>query len=245
MINLRKLILLLFVAACVGFADARTYLVAAGIEDYTGFPQKVDNLPNTCKDAKGIKDVYDKNKATTSLLLNRQASKAGILSAVRNVLGQAGPDDIVVFFFSGHGLKGGICAYDGLLFYDDLIAELAKSRSKNKMMFIHSCHSGSIRSTEAARGDSSEKSVQGANVMLFMSSRGNEYSWTNTFKEYSYFTDYLQRALKGKADVNRDRTITAKELFNYVTEGVKKSTQNKQHPVMWGNFSDDMPVITW
>ena len=60
-----------------------------------------------------------------------------------------------------------------------------------------------------------------------------------------YFTTYLQRGLRGGADANRDRIITAKELFNYVHAGVVKLSNNKQHPVMWGKFSDDMPVMIW
>lgn len=245
MAYIKRILLLIVAAVAINCAQARVYLVSAGIEDYSRFPQKgVNDLPNTCKDARGIKYVYDKNKAVTSLLLNSQASKAGIINAVTNTFSKAGPDDIVVFFFSGHGLPGGICASDGLLFYDDLIAAMAKSQSKNKMMFIHSCHSGSIR-TEANRGNKSVKSAQDGNVLLFLSSRGNEYSWTNSLKEFSYFTDYLQRALRGKADVNRDRVITAKELYEYVTKGVTKATGNEQHPVMWGKFSDDMPVMVW
>ena len=44
---------------------------------------------------------------------------------------------------------------------------------------------------------------------------------------------------------NRDRTITAKELFKFVSDNVRALSKNKQHPVMWGHFSDDMPVIQW
>ena len=55
----------------------------------------------------------------------------------------------------------------------------------------------------------------------------------------------LVRALKGGADVNRDRVITAKELFSAVSKGVKELSDNRQHPVMWGNFPDDMPVMVW
>ena len=60
-----------------------------------------------------------------------------------------------------------------------------------------------------------------------------------------FFTACLLRALKGGADVDRNRVITAKELFNAVSKGVKKLSRDSQHPVMWGNFSDDMPIMVW
>jgi uncharacterized caspase-like protein len=60
-----------------------------------------------------------------------------------------------------------------------------------------------------------------------------------------FFTYALQHGLRGGADKNRDRIITAKELFDYVSEKVKKNSGNRQHPVMWGKFSDDMPVMKW
>ena len=56
---------------------------------------------------------------------------------------------------------------------------------------------------------------------------------------------YLQKGLRGNADANRDRTITAKELFDFVSEGVIKISNGKQHPVMWGKFPDNMPVMVW
>ena len=243
--NLKKIIVSMILAlAFFGFADAKIYLVSVGIEDYSRFPERIPNLPNMCTDARGIQNVYKANKATTALLVNKQATRNGILNSVSKMFGKAGPNDIVVFFFSGHGLPGGICASDGLLFYDDLIKAMAKSKSKNKMMFIHSCHSGSIR-VEAEKGNNSVKSVQDGNVMLLLSARGNQYSWTNSLNTYSYFTDYLQKALKGLADKNKDRKVTARELYEYVVDGVTKATRNQQHPVMWGRFSDDMPVMVW
>src|SRR6266542_6110298 len=40
-----------------------------------------------------------------SLLVNDQATRAGILSAFDALVSDTGPDDIVVFHFSGHGSR--------------------------------------------------------------------------------------------------------------------------------------------
>ena len=81
--------------------------------------------------------------------------------------------------------------------------------------------------------------------MLFLSSRSNESSLEIPSMKNGFFTTYLQRGLRGNADANRDRTITAKELFDFVSTNVIKISKEKQHPVMWGKFSDDMPVMVW
>ena len=60
-----------------------------------------------------------------------------------------------------------------------------------------------------------------------------------------YFTTCLTRCLKGGADEDRNRVITARELFVAVSRGVKTLSDVRQHPVMWGNFKDTMPVMVW
>lgn len=81
--------------------------------------------------------------------------------------------------------------------------------------------------------------------MLFLSSRGNETSIERRDMKNGFFTSCLQKGLRGGADVNRDRVITAKELFSYVSRNVKLLSNDKQHPVMWGKFSDNMVVMKW
>mgnify|MGYP002417038538 FL=1 len=83
--------------------------------------------------------------------------------------------------------------------------------------------------------------------MLLLSSRSNEYSLESRSDKIKngYFTAVLQRALRGAADKDRNRIITAKELFDYVSTRVKEVTNDEQHPVMWGKFSDSMPVMRW
>jgi uncharacterized caspase-like protein len=153
-------------------------------------------------------------------------------------------DDIVVFFFSGHGYPGGFCAYDGNLGYDKVRKAMSKSKSKNKMMFIDACRSGGMRvNTNSVQ--SAITSAQKANVLMFLSSRNDENSIERPNMQNGLFTTYLQKGLKGKADENHDRVITAKELYRFVHDGVSKSSGNKQHPVMWGNFKDNMAVLKW
>lgn len=226
-------------------ANARVYLVSVGIADYSGFPSKISNLRLTTKDAETMVDLYSKNTSVDySLLLNEKATRDRIVRAIEKVFNQASEDDLVVFFFSGHGYPGGFCAYDGNIGYDEIRKAMAKSKSKNKMMFADACRSGGMRVDETAAQETIT-AAKNANVMLFLSSRNNENSIERKGMQNGFFTTYLQRGLKGNADADRNRIITAKELFDFVHSGVTQISGGKQHPVMWGNFSDDMTVMKW
>ena len=61
----------------------------------------------------------------------------------------------------------------------------------------------------------------------------------------SLFTIFLERGLRGGADKNRDRIITAREIFDFVHDGVSKASKETQHPVMWGKFDNNMAIINW
>ena len=241
--RLKRILFLSLIALLIPtFTYAKVFLVSVGITDYPGTSADL-SLP--AKDAQTITWLYSKN---TSLqycqLLNENATKAKIIAAMNKVYSMAGPNDIVVFFYSGHGYPGGFCAYDGDLEYQAIRTSMAKSKSKNKMIFADACFAGKIRTNGTSSGNE-VSAAKRSNVMLFLSSRSNETSIERRDMQNGFFTTYLQKGLRGGADVNRDRIITAKELFNYVHENVVKISKGKQHPVMWGKFSDNMPIMVW
>lgn len=223
-------------------ADAKVFLVSVGIADYPGSSMDL-SLP--AQDAKTITWIYSKNsKMQYCLLLDEDAKQRNVIAAMNKVFGMAGENDIVVFFFSGHGYGGGFCAYDGNITYDDIRKAMSNSKCRNKMIFADACFSGKIR-TEGQSSVSAVANAKKANVMLFLSSRSDEVSMENPSMTNGFFTTYLQKGLRGGADVNKDRIITAKELFLYVYGNVVQISNGTQHPVMWGKFSDNMPVMKW
>ncbi len=237
---MNRIILTLIIALLMPFTtNAKIYLVSAGITDYPGTDMDLHVCAN---DARCIKQLYDKNSAVESIvLLNKQATKENIISSMRSLFKKASARDIVVFYYSGHGVAGGLQTYNGILTYQRIRNAYSESNSKNKMMFIDACFAGDIRRNKR---DTSAQSKQ-SNVMLFLSSRGTETSLEDPKLPNSIFTYSLINGLKGLADVNRDRTVTAKELFDYVSADVQRRSNREQHPVMWGNFSKTMPVMVW
>lgn len=240
----RTILSVILLSSCV-IANARTYLVSVGIADYSGYPYKINNLNLTTKDAQTIVDLYSRNTSVDyTLLLNEKATKNRIIRAMKKVYSKAKENDIVVFFFSGHGYPGGFCAYDGNVNYSEIRTVMSKNRSRNKMMFIDACRSGGMRVDEASE-QHAITAAKNANIMLFLSSRNNENSIERNGMSNGFFTHYLQKGLRGNADVNRNRIITAKELYTFVHNGVVQLSKGMQHPVMWGNFSDNMIVMKW
>lgn len=236
-----KSLLLSVLLLCASLtAEAKIYLVSVGISDYPGTKNDL-RLPHN--DAATMQWLYNENKqAVTKLLMNDKATVASVKSAIRSMAAKATANDIFVFFFSGHGVKGGFVCYDGYLTYPELASLMSACRSNNKMIFADACFSGAIRDNA---GVSSDYKSWNNNIMLFMSCRSNEVSIETPRMTNGFFTYALQHGLRGGADKNRDRIITAKELFNYVSAKVKQSSGNKQHPVMWGRFPDTMPVMRW
>lgn len=235
--------ILLIVLASLTFTaqevSAKVLLVAVGIGDY---PKPINPLNLPTKDAIAMKTLIDKNgDSGTAILLDKEATKSAILSEIHARFDHASTDDIIIFFFSGHGYKGGFVAYDGELPYSLIREAMGSSKCKNKMIFADACFSGKMR--QGKRQVKEENSD--SNVMLFLSSRDNETSIERRDMTNGFFTVCLKDGLSGKADANRDRIITAKEIFDFVSKNVKKLSKDKQHPVMWGNFSSNMPVIRW
>ena len=230
-------ILLLFLTL-VCSVKARNFIVCVGIADYPGTKS---DLKISNQDAVTMKTLYDKNgNSETDILTNSKATKANILDAIGEMFAKATSDDAIILFFSGHGVPGGFVCYDGLLKYEAIISVMKKSDAKSKIVFADACYAGKARSNNRHSHKQSEE-----NLMFFLSSRTKEQSQERRNWRNSLFTAFLEKGLRGGADNNRDRTITARELFDFVSKGVAETSQQKQHPVMWGKFDDNMPLMVW
>lgn len=224
---------------CTPLCAQNIYLLSVGISDYWGDGNDL-NLPEN--DARTVSYVYEQcGNATVETLLNSSASCENVKNRMTALFSKAGKNDIVVLFFSGHGSPSGFAAYDGVLEYGEIREIFSECKSVNKMVFADACFSGKLR----VPGNSTPARGKQQNVMFFLSSRNDEMSIEAPMMKNGFFTAFLERGLRGGADNDRNRIITAKELFDFVSKGVKEISGDKQHPVMWGNFSNSMPVIKW
>jgi len=236
----RKLTILLVCFACTFPAWAKTYVLCVGIADYPGTR---NDLAACVSDVLAVKDVFQKSNANAYSITNKQATVKNVCKYMRIVFGKAKANDVVVLYFSGHGTKGALCCYDDLLYYQTIFNVMKQCKAQNKIVLADACFTGKMRNDKPRTG----RNYSNLNLMLFLSSRDTETSWEG-INRHGFFTYYLLEGLKGYADTNRDRTITAKELYDYVHPKVVAKARKigkKQHPVAWGNFSKNMPVIKW
>lgn len=243
----RSILTSLFVSCLLLIAStlsAKVYVVSVGISNYKEIPSLV--LPE--KDAKAVHELYKKQTKDVILLTGKYATKARIKKSLSDQFSRATENDVIVFFFSGHGYQGGICPYDisekdlnSGLSYKEIKAILKLSKAKNKIIIADACFSGGLRGGAASdSGNDNDNSV-----ILFLSSRSGETSGENPIMTNGFFTQALVRGLKGGADTNRDKRISAKEIFTFVSQKVKEQSKDKQHPVMWGNFDDGFVLMDW
>lgn len=238
------LALALAAAAATGLQAQTTYVVAVGLGHYDNGE---GTLPCSQNDARDIATFYhDRGNADVFLLIDKNATRDHILRVLRNKFSQATEQDEIIFCYSGHGFDGGLSCYDtkSVIYCNEVQEIMQKSKAARKMMFLMACHSGSFKNRynkEKGKGYNSNDRP----ILLYMSSRPDEYSWERTSMRNSYFYHYLLKALRGGADANGDNAVTARELFNFVNAGVQSITNDKQHPQMYGRFPDDLVIVRY
>lgn len=244
-----KRFLLIFLLLCFSSLKSeaqKLYVVSIGIADYRD-PQ-MNDLRWTEADVASFNKVMRKHTNEVYTLVGRNATHANTLVTIQNVFAKTSPKDAVILFFSGHGYPGGFCCYDmgkntGGLSYVEIASLFRQCKAKCKMIFADACFSGGLR--KGKKQSTSPDAIRNGDVMFFLSSRTNEMSQEMVGGPNGQFTRFLVRGLGGGADVNRDKIVTAKELYDFVHEGVTKATANKQHPVMWGRFNNTMTILDW
>lgn len=243
---MKQIMIIITVVLCALDVSARTFVLITGVSNYQDSQM---NLSQTTKDAKEFMKVIETQTKDITLLTSRYANKENILSKLTAICNRAQKDDRIIFFYSGHGMRGGMYVYDDVIYYDELIELLAQSAAKEKICFIDACHAGSLgNGVFAQKGDELWiKSVTNKKgTAFFVACRGDEYSVESFKLGAGYFTQALIKGMRGKADDNQDREITIMELFKYIYKDVTTRTKKKQHPqliaprAMYGNV-----VMTW
>ena len=189
------------------------------------------------------------------LLVESQATRESILAALRQQMLRADENDVVFFYFSGHGIPGSFLPidYDGYnnqILHSEVRDLLQQSRAKHKICIADACYSGSIMARKDGSLDNAqlaqkfygafEKATGG--VALLMSSKSEEYSLEDQGLRSGVFSYYLIKGLKGIADLDHDKIVTVQELYNYVGKAVRDYTGGVQNPVLTGEYNPRMPV---
>lgn len=187
------------------------------------------------------------------VLIDEEATRDNVLGTMNELFSMAGPNDLIIFYFSGHGLNGSFLPidFDGFnnkIAHEEIAASFNKSKARFKLCLADACHSGSLIAMRSAEPEpalvqfytSLAKSVSG--TALLMSSKADETSLESAGLRQGVFSHFLIRGLKGEADANQDKVVTVQELFDFINEKVRSYTGNRQSPVIKGTYDPKMPV---
>lgn len=187
------------------------------------------------------------------ILIDEEASRENIIGNVTEIFNKAGANDLVIFYFSGHGLNGSFLpidfdGYNNKINHEEIAGLFNKCKAKYKLCLADACHSGSLFAMRSGEGEpalaqyyqSLSKSVAG--TALIMSSKAEETSLESAGLRQGVFSHFLIRGLKGEADKNKDKIVSVQELYDFIYDNVRTYTGNRQSPVIKGTYDPAMPV---
>jgi len=192
------------------------------------------------------------------MLIDEEATRENIKKAMNDLFMNADEDDLILMYYSGHGLKDCFLPIDfdrvsNKLYHSEINEILRRSPAKYKLCIADACHSGGL----AAKGDNPNNlftdeqlinsyydnlAKSNAGTALILSSKMEEISLESSGLRQGVFSHFLIRGLEGEADRNRDKIVTVSELFDFISTNVKSYTANRQSPIIRGKFDRRMTV---
>lgn len=232
-------------------------LFAVGVGDYPA-ASDLTKLRFSAKDASDFtRTVENANlEDYTSLLkhvyIDNDATRKNLNSGLRQLLNEASQGDVVMFYFSGHGVQDGSETYfmtidasqdapsDGISFAD-LKNNMRKltDRQVKVVAFMDACHAGAMVGAKGAAPKLTELNVE--NVIEFYSSTQGEESAEDEKLQNGVFTAALVSGLNGAA-ANKDGYITVNTLRTYITDYVREHNK-KQTPMFKGVDAGDITLF--
>jgi hypothetical protein len=205
----------------------------------------ITKLPYTILDAEFISEALNTHgfpKTDRLFLLEGEKpepTKANLEKELRIFLHEkCSPEDTVVIYFSGHGVvsdgqvnkivPSDFNAEDldgSSISVNDLRKLLGQCEAKAKFLLLDCCHAGGETSITPI-GTMKNLPLEDALDVITLASCGpNEKSHYWKDKNLSLFSYYLGEALRGEADADRNQTITADELFEYLYDNVSRTAE--------------------
>jgi WD40 repeat protein len=227
-------------------------VVSVGINEY---PNKDLRLKFAVKDAGEVAAAFHDDcagranvfgDAPVVELLDREATRAGVLKALQDVRKQAKTGDLVVVYFAGHGITQDKDFY--LLTVDADVNRPAKTALSGKelrkqladipcqvLLILDACHSAAgIKAFKSAADEAArELSDDECGVAVLCAAMGTEYAEEKDGN--GLFTKALVEALRRTRDVpynHHDHRQYVHHLHAYVLEEVQAASDDRQHPFL-------------
>src|SRR5512146_3424028 len=176
------------------------------------------------------------------VLVNELSST--VMEAIDDFFDGKKPDDLLVLYFSGHGVRDEYGALylafkntlrmrlRGTAIKSDYIREsMDQSRSKRQVVVLDCCNSGAFpQGTKAELGGpmGMASALQGYGRFVLMASDTTQFAWEGDRvigeAKDSLFTHFLVKGLEGEADRDADGRISVDDLYDYAYEEIAKVT---------------------
>lgn len=232
-------ILLLFISHGIYSQSPRIWVVAVGI----GHSQSLPKLQAPVKQANTFSNLYTHYQLIDKPILpltDADATRKAILHTLTETFtnkDKVNTDDLVIFYFSGHGMsvgdKIGICPYDyfdqeQLIHEDTIISIMNKSPAKHKVCFIEACKSDMSKPAPTMNIGGIPERIPGKRVNVYtLSSQDKKHFQalrSNTPPGFVYLTS--TKVGKRSYEFPRIGGVFSHFLF----EGMKgKADMNKDH----------------
>jgi len=253
-------------------ATSDMYIVAVGINSYKNSNY---NLKYCVPDAQVmISTISEKGKSIfrnihLQTVFDEQATSAGIESALSRIEQSARPEDVFVFYYSGHGVMSEedsdfyFVPYDvteiygeGMLKDKGLSAKQLRDisqriRATKQLLIIDSCQSGKIVETFTMRGISEEKAIahlaRSAGITVIAATQSEQFALEYREISHGIFTYALLQGMEGKADGSpKDNRITVSELSGYIQATIPELTEKYRGKPQYPNVymrGQDFPIV--
>lgn len=229
---------------------SRNYIaLVVGLSTYGNLPDEVE-LDFARSDAAQVERTLRESAGFnhTFLLTDREATRDGIRELIRNEAAQLiGPDDVFLLYFVGHGI-GADLGLPTLLAYDSTLQngqqdglELAQfaseiqtwTRAGATVVVTDVIHRNQLDGVYFYGPAANQWPSVNPGTLVISASQAESPGRDGAFGPV--FSD----AMAGAADANKDRLITASELFAYL---VSRVSPTGQIPVAAGDFAGSMVV---
>jgi len=238
-------------------AYARRIGVVIGIDEYD---PPIARLSSAVSDARAMADALRTIGFDAVFeLYDDDASRTKIMELLRSKLSrEVGPNDLLVVYFAGHGMRGG----DGesyLLPRDSTsdvsrrglsmqyLKEVALGLEVRAVLYlVDACLSGAIMRRAGEQSGKLEEEYwtearRSRVVQVISAGSAGESALEN--RRAGLFSAALRVGLlEGRADGDRDLVITTEELARYTSERVIDESNNRQHP-QWGTLEGSGTVL--
>jgi WD40 repeat protein len=240
----------------------KLYVLSIGVSKYDRTEFQLDFPAKDARDiatALGNQEGGIYREVDTKLLEN--PDKNEVLGGLDWIEAQVTAKDVAVVFLAGHGVNDRNGKYHFLPANANpdnlrrtavdygIIRDVLSNLPGKVLAFIDTCHSGNVMgSRRGAKADLDKIAMDLASaengVIVFASSTGSQYSLEDSSWNNGAFTKALVEGFTGKADYTKDKKITINELDLYLSERVKKLTNNRQTPTTSKPKTiQDFPVV--